>query len=143
MKQRLEQIPVVVTGPADTPTGMIPALLRELDEALQALISRGTVHMLELSTLPLGPADRGLLDRLLGEGEIRMDLETLGHSRIRETSFPGIWWVRHEDADGNIQSERIEVAHVPGIVPADVGDVASGQARLAETIQQLTRGSET
>jgi hydrogenase-1 operon protein HyaF len=142
MKQTLEQIPVVLVGPDDVPTGMVPALLRELDEALQALMARGTGHMVDLSTLPLSKADRRLLDRMLGEGEMRMDLETLGHSRIRESAFPGIWWVRHEDPDGNVLADRIEVAHIPEIVPASACDVASGQARLAETIQQLTSGSE-
>ncbi len=79
---------------------------------------------------------------MLGEGEMRMELETLGHSRIRESAFPGIWWVRHEDHDGKVLSERIEVAHVPDIVPASGCDVASGQVRLAETIEQLTSGDD-
>jgi len=142
MKKKLEQIPVVLVGPNDTPTGMVPALLRELDEALQALLAKGTAHMVDLATLPLSSADRSMLDEALGEGEIRMDLETLGRSRIRETSFPGIWWVRHEDPDGKVLADRIEVTHVPEIVPAHPSDVASGQARLTHTIQQISRGSE-
>jgi hypothetical protein len=38
MKKTLEQIPVVPIDPNVAPTGMVPALLRELGEALQALI---------------------------------------------------------------------------------------------------------
>lgn len=142
MKKRLEQIPVVLVDPNDTATGMVPALLRELDEALQSLMTAGSRHVVDLTSLPLSHADRRMLDSVLGEGEIRMDLETLGHSRIRESSFPGVWWVRHEDHDGKLLADQIEVAHVPEIVPAHASDVAMGQARLAEKIEQLKRGSE-
>ena len=83
-----------------------------------------------------------MLDSMLGEGEMRMDLETLGRSRIRESSFPGIWWVRHEDPDGKLLADHIEVAHIPDIVPAHASDVAMGRARLAERIKQISRGSE-
>ena len=142
MKKTLEQIPVVLADANPTRTGMVPALLRELDRALQALATDGTRHVVDLSSLPLSAADRNMLDSVLGEGEIRMDLETLGRSRISESSFPGIWWVRHEDPDGKLLVDRIEVAHIPDIVPAHASDVAMGQSRLAEKIKQISRGSE-
>lgn len=142
MNKKLEQIPVVVTGPRDAPSGMAPALLRELEVALDSLMREGTCHVVDLSTLPMGEADRGLLESVLGEGELHMDLDALGHTRIRESSIPGIWWVRHESPDGKVLADHIEVAHVPDIVPAHDFDVLAGMARLSKRIQQLTPGSE-
>lgn len=142
MEKTLEQIPVVQIDPNVAPTGMVPALLRELDEALQALMMEGTRHVVDLSTLPLSTADRSMLNSELGEGEMRIDLEALGRSQIRESTFPGVWWVRHEGPDGMLLADHIEVTYIPEIVPAHASDVVTGQARLAERIEQMSRGSE-
>lgn len=142
MNKSLEQIPVVVVGPGETPTGMVPALLRELDQALDALVHKDTRHVVDLSTLPMSKADRDLLENVLGEGELSIDLDVLGHSRIRESSYPGIWWVRHENPDGKVLTDHIEVARIPEIVPAHPADLATGKARLSERIKQISPGSE-
>lgn len=142
MDKTLEQIPVVLVGPEDVPSGMVPAVLRELEQALEALMQEGTRHVVDLSTLPMSNADRSLLESTLGEGELRMELDVLGRTRIRESSFPGIWWVRHEDPGGKVLAEHIEVAHIPEIVPAHASDLETGKARLSERIKQISPGSE-
>ena len=60
----------VVCEPRDAATGMVAAILRELDSALQAYLGSGKTHVIDLATLPLGPADRTALQQALGEGEI-------------------------------------------------------------------------
>ncbi len=142
MKKTLEHIPVVLIDPNATQTGMLLALLRELDEALRALIMEETCHVVDLSTLPLSTTDRTMLNSVLGEGEMCIDLEALGRSQIRESSFPGVWWVRHEGPDGKLLADHIEVTYIPEIVPAHASDVLKGQVRLAERIEQMSHGSE-
>ena len=137
----LEQIPVA--NAHDVETGMVLALLRELDVALQALMTAGTRHVIDLSALPLSPADQGALKTALGTGELHMDLEALGHSYIWETSVPGIWWVRHEGPDGRVLTEHIEVASVPEIVAAHASDLLVGKARLMATIERISSGRDT
>lgn len=137
----LEQIRIVVE-PRAAETGMVAAILRELDAALQALMAHGVQHVIDLSAMPLSLADRRALEKTLGEGELRMDLQALGHSQIRESSLPGIWWVRHEGLDGRLLAEHIEVAAVPAIVAAHASDLAAGRARLAALIEQVSCGGD-
>ena len=136
-----ESIPIVVK-PRAAATGMVVAILRELEAALQALIEHGTRHVIDLSAMPLPMCDRQALEAALGEGELRMDLQALGHSRIRESSLPGIWWLRHEGPDGRLLAEHIEVATVPSIVAAHAEDLAPARTRLATLVEQASRGSD-
>jgi len=137
----LESIPIVVE-PCAAATGMVTAILRELEAALHALLDHGTRHVIDLSAMPLSARDRQALERTLGEGELRMDLQALGHSRIRESSLPGIWWLRHEGPDGRLLAEHIEVATVPAIVAAHADDLATTRIRLAALIEQVSRGGD-
>ncbi|MGE5087718.1 MAG: hydrogenase expression/formation protein [Candidatus Levyibacteriota bacterium] len=138
----LEAIPVLVE-PLDAKTGVVPALLGELDDALQSLLDRGTRHVIDLSTMPMSAADRLALEQALGTGELTMELSALGRSQIRETSFPGVWWVRHDDPQGRTLAEHIEVAPVPEIVRAHGSDIERGRARLGTLIGRETSGRGT
>ena len=138
----LEAIPVVVEA-QDAETGVVPALLRELDDALQALLDRGIRHMIDLSTMPMSAADRRALEQALGTGELTMELAALGRSQIRETSLPGVWWVRHEDPQGRTLAEHVEVAIVPEIAQAHASDIERGRTRLGVLIGRQTSGRGT
>jgi len=138
----LEAIPVVVET-LDAETGVVPALLRELDDALQGLLDRGTHHLIDLSTMPMSAADRRALEQALGTGELTMELAALGRSQIRETSFPGVWWVRHQDPQGRTLAEHVEVAIVPEIAQAHASDIERGRRRLGTLIGRQTSGRGT
>jgi len=127
----LDTIPI---HPAPSPAANAPALLQEIASALDVLLLSGRRHCIDLGSLPLSPADRDLLRETLGTGEVRMELEALGNSRIEETGVPGVWWVRHSSEDGILLTESLEVCHVPEIVPADTTDIAIGLRRLRQHI---------
>jgi hydrogenase-1 operon protein HyaF len=57
-------------------------------------------------------------------------LTAAGRSEIRETSFPGVWWTKHEDEAGRIIALLIEVTAVPDILPASIADMKRGLDRL-------------
>ncbi|ACK79319.1 hydrogenase expression/formation protein [Acidithiobacillus ferrooxidans] len=125
---------IIPIHPAPSPAANAPALLQEIAAALDVLLLSGRRHCIDLGSLPLSPADRDLLRETLGTGEIRMELEALGNSRIEETGVPGVWWVRHSSEDGILLTESLEVCHVPEIVPADTTDIAIGLRRLRQRI---------
>lgn len=129
----LDRIAVVVET-RDEPSDMVPALLRELLDALNTYLKDGTPYMVDLATLPLGAADRDALEQALGQGEIDARIDALGCSRVRETAFAGLWWVRHEDTNGSLLCEQIEVTALPEILRTDRSDIEAASTRLAARI---------
>jgi hydrogenase-1 operon protein HyaF len=136
----LDAIPIhVVTAPSGEPgltTGNAPPLLRELAEQVKRLLESGESSAIDLSALPLTPADLDWLREKLGAGEIAVTLQASGVSTLNETACPGIWWVTHHNEQGTVTSQFIEVAFVPELVKAHPQDVAIG----LETLELLISG---
>jgi hydrogenase-1 operon protein HyaF len=129
----LDAIPIhVIHPPTGEPglTGNAPPLLRELAEQLRRLLDSGEPSAIDLSALPLTPADLDWLREKLGEGEIAVTLQANGESTLNETACPGIWWVTHHNEQGVVTSQFIEVAFVPELVKAHPQDVAIGLEQL-------------
>jgi hydrogenase-1 operon protein HyaF len=136
----LDAIPIhVVNAPPTDPglTGNAPPLLRELLEMLQRLLDAGETSAIDLSALPLTPADLDWLRAKLGEGEIVVALQASGESTLAETACPGVWWVTHRNEQGAVTTQFIEVAFVPELVKAHPQDVAIGREQLELMISDL------
>ena len=129
----LDAIPIhVITAPPGEPglTGNAPPLLRELAEQVKRLLDTGEPSAIDLSALPLTPADLDWLHDKLGSGEIAVTLQANGESTLNETACPGIWWVTHRNEQGAVTSQFVEVAFVPELVKAHPQDVAIGLETL-------------
>jgi len=111
-------------------TGNAPPLLRELAEQVKRLLATGESSAIDLSALPLTPADLDWLRDKLGSGEIAITLQANGESTLNETACPGVWWVTHHNEQGVVASQFIEVAFVPELVKAHPQDVAIGLEKL-------------
>jgi hydrogenase-1 operon protein HyaF len=122
----LDQIGVTVVES----NGNARALLREIHRMLEALIGKGEVNSIDLSSLPLSPTDRQLLEETLGEGEVSAEVNSLGPTRVRESGIPGVWWVSHCNADGEVMSEFIEVTDCPEILLTPQEDMQDGLEAL-------------
>ena len=136
----LDAIPIhVVNAPSGEPglTGNAPPLLRELLEMVRRLLDSGEPSAIDLSALPLTPADLDWLREKLGAGEISVTLQANGESTLNETGCPGIWWVTHHNEQGAVTSQFIEVTFVPELVKAHPQDVAIGQEHLELMISEL------
>ena len=136
----LDAIPIHVmnTPPAEPGlTGNAPPLLREVVELVSRLLESGEPSAIDLSALPLTPADLEWLQEKLGEGEISVTLQANGASTLNETACPGVWWVTHHNEHGAVTSQFIEVAFVPELVKAHPRDVAIGQESLELLISDL------
>lgn len=136
----LDAIPIHVihTLPAEPGlTGNAPPLLREISELLRRLLETGETAAIDLSALPLTPADLDWLSDKLGEGEIAVTLQASGESTLNETVCPGVWWVTHHNEQGALASQFIEVAFVPELVKAHPQDVEIGREYLELLISDL------
>ena len=129
----LDTIPIhVINAPSAEPglTGNAPPLLRELVELVRRLLETGEPSAIDLSALPLSPADLDWLREKLGNGEISVTLQANGESTLNETACPGVWWVTHHNEQGAVTSQFIEVTFVPELVKAHPQDVAIGREYL-------------
>lgn len=133
----LEHIPVVAESADAGLTGNAAAVLREIAALLARLTASGEGGAVDLTALPLTPADRDWLAAQLGQGEVEITLRTGGESTLRESAYPGVWWVRHHNEAGTLVSELIEVCHIPEIVPAHPADIQSGLERLNIRLDDL------
>lgn len=136
----IDAIPVhVIQAPPGEPglTGNAPPLLRELVELVRRLLDTGETSAIDLSALPLTPADLDWLREKLGEGEIAVTLQANGESTLAETACPGVWWVTHRNEQGAVTSQFIEVAFVPELVKAHPQDVEIGREQLELMIADL------
>jgi hydrogenase-1 operon protein HyaF len=130
----LDAIPIhVISSSPPEPAGLsgnAPPLLRELAEQVRRLLDSGETSAIDLSALPLTPADLDWLREKLGQGEIAVTLQANGESTLDETGCPGVWWVTHRNEQGAVTSQFIEVAFVPELVKAHPQDVAIGEEYL-------------
>ena len=136
----LDAIPIhVINAPSIEAglTGNAPPLLRELAEQVKHLLATGEHSAIDLSALPLTPADLDWLREKLGTGEISVTLQANGESTLNETACPGIWWVTHHNEQGAVTSQFIEVAWVPELVKAHPQDVQIGYEYLELMLSDL------
>lgn len=131
----LSDIPVSVPEAA---TGMAAAVLSELADFLQALAAHDKTHSIDLHSLPMNTADRSELQAALGQGEVEIQLNSLGQSQLYETAYAGIWWVRHFDTEGRLISELIDICSVPTILIAHQDDITLA----AQTLKQIATGRQ-
>jgi hydrogenase-1 operon protein HyaF len=132
----IDSIAVKVVADVDLPSGNGKALLRELAGLLDAWVNDGTVASIDLRSLPLTRGDYAELRAALGEGAVTARVEAIGASEVRETQYPGVWWVTHYNEAGQVVADLLEVCAVPAILPAPVEDAAEGLDRLKEALER-------
>ena len=115
-------------------TGLADAVLREIAGLLDRVIETGEDGAIDLRSLPMTDADREELKSRLGAGEVRATLDVAGPSTVEETAISGVWWIRHEGADGRIANEQIAITRIPPILITHPDDLILGAARLQDLI---------
>ncbi len=124
-------------------TGMAEAVMREIATRLGCLADTGESAVIDLRSLPLTDADRVQLETVLGSGEVEAELRVLGQSSIRETGFPGVWWIRHRGGDQRVAAEEIAVTRIPEILITHVDDIRTAAGRLRQHLAAAGPGQDT
>ena len=115
-------------------TGMAYSILAEIGQLLTALSERGEAGAIDLRSLPMTDADRGQLEEILGRGEVRAELDLAGASEVWETSYNGVWWIRHKGAGDKIATEEIAVTSMPEILMTHPADIAAASRRIRQDL---------
>ncbi|MES9969934.1 MAG: hydrogenase expression/formation protein [Candidatus Thiodiazotropha sp.] len=109
-------------------------VMHQVLHALQRLKERGEVTTIDLKSIPFGPGDEAALLSILGCGEVSIELQSLGKSRICETYYPGVWLVDHYNASGERIALSIEINRVPEIVRSQPEDISDAISRLQQQL---------
>ncbi|EXJ15719.1 hydrogenase expression/formation protein [Imhoffiella purpurea] len=138
----LDQIPVTIESSASCSArsrdfGNAPAVLNQIRDALERLVSSGEETCIDLNAMPFGPGDLERLTELLGTGEAEASVEALGPTRIRETGIPGVWLVDYLNAEGQRLTLHVEIATVPQILRPQPQDLACAIERLDARLTRL------
>jgi hydrogenase-1 operon protein HyaF len=126
----LHAIPVRVEGA----TGNVEPLLHEIRHALQRLAKGKQGTVIDLRSLPLAPGEEERIEAVLGEGEVRAELNALGPTVVQETSYPGVWLVTHRNTEHKVVARFIEVTRMPELLMSQTADIESGIGRLADKL---------
>jgi hydrogenase-1 operon protein HyaF len=111
-------------------TPRVRALLGEIAQLVDALARNGGDARVDLRTPPLEGPDRAALEAALGRGAVSARVDAARATDVRETHFPGVWWVTHHDERDEIVAEFIEICVVPEILATPPEDIARGLAEL-------------
>lgn len=115
--------------------GNVRPILNEVAHALDRLLETDEPTVIDLASLPFAPGELDELERLFGKGELTAELDALGASRIRETAYPGVWWLEHRNTEGAVVGRYLEVTRAPEILMSQETDIRAGRARLGETLE--------
>ncbi len=112
-----------------------PPLLPEINE--HALRSRTAAepHVINLSLLPHTEEDLGLLNDLLGRGEITILSRGYGNCRIMATATRDTWWVQFYNSQDAMILNTIEICPIPAVACAAPEDIADSAERLKEILE--------
>lgn len=137
MNKAPESLPVfdVAVSSTEEFTGNVMPLLHEIRHALQALLTQGRTTTLDLRAMPLAPGEEVRIETLLGEGEVRVELNAIGRSDILETRFAGVWVITHRNTEDVVLGKHIEISFIPDILKAQQRDIETGLEQLTSEIQ--------
>jgi hydrogenase-1 operon protein HyaF len=127
--------PQETTAPAFPFHGNVRPLLNEVMHALDRLLETDVPTTIDLASLPFGPGELEHLEATLGAGELSAKLDALGTSRIRETAFPGVWWLEHRNAHDEVVGRYLEITRTPEILSSQDADIVAGRARLGDQFE--------
>lgn len=114
--------------------GNVGPILNEVTHALDKLLETGEPTVIDLGGLPFGPGELEELEAALGEGELTASLDALGSSSIRETAYPGVWWLEHRNVHDEVVGRYLEITRSPEILSSQDADIAAGRARLEDKL---------
>ena len=84
-------------------------ILNEVIHAIDRLLDDDEPTVIDLARLPFGTGEARELEATLGTGELVAELDALGSSRIRETAYPGVWWLEHRNTSGEVVGRYLEI----------------------------------
>ena len=126
---------------ARLPEGVMnaPTLLQELHDQRQQWRAGQSAHLVNLSLLPLSPADMACLEEQLGTGRVVILSRGYGNCRISSTRVPNTWRVVYYNSQDAMILNSIEVVDMPEVACAAPEDLVDSEQRLREVMAWVNR----
>ncbi len=126
---------------ARMPEGVMnaPTLLQELHDQRQQWRVGQSAHLVNLSLLPLSPADMACLEEQLGTGRVVILSRGYGNCRISSTRVPNTWRVVYYNSQDAMILNSIEVVDMPEVACAAPEDLVDSEQRLREVMAWVNR----
>ncbi len=126
---------------ARLPEGVMnaPTLLQELHDQRQQWRPGQSAHPVNLSLLPLSPADMACLEEQLGTGRVVILSRGYGNCRISSTRVLHTWRVVYYNSQDAMILNSIEVVDMPEVACAAPEDLVDSQQRLREVMAWVNR----
>ncbi len=135
---RLSDIPVKIERNApEAGHAIARAVLRDVRAALAAWLATGAPGAVDLKNVPrMRSEEYQYLRDVLATGEVSIAIEAQASVDIRETQYPGVWWVTHRNDQGETVTEIIEITDVPVILKPHAVEVRGGLQRLERVLAE-------
>lgn len=97
-------------------------------------------EVVNLTLLPMSPADIAWMDHVLGTGRVLVLSRGYGNCRITSTRVPHTWRVIYYNSQDHVILNTVEVGALPAVACAAAEDLADSHERLAEVMQWVAQG---
>jgi hydrogenase-1 operon protein HyaF len=115
----------------------VPALIHELQEAMDRSGPVTPAHVINLTLLPLSPEDASHIDRVLDGGSVVVLSRGFGNCRISSTAARNVWRVQYFNNMQTLILNTIEVIEIPEAALAAREDLIETRERLADLAQWM------
>lgn len=113
------------------------AVLNEIRELVAQFIDSGKPGAIDLRQRPRMRAETyQYLKDVLSSGEVTAVVDAAVKIEIKETQFPGVWWLTHYNEQGAIVTEIIEITEIPAILKPHIAEMRTGLRRLEQTLAE-------
>ena len=116
----------------------VPALIHELQEAMDRSGPDTPAHVINLTLLPLSPEDTIHIDRVLDGGSVVILSRGFGNCRISSTAARNVWRVQYFNNMQTLILNTIEVTPMPEVAVAAREDLVETRERLADLVQWMS-----
>lgn len=131
-----------LTEPDDQERTDIPivrSVLTMVMEGLTQFVESGRTAVLDLRAVSrMDAATYRHLKDALGTGEVSARVEAELSVEVKETRYPGVWWLTHRNERGGIVTELIEITELPGILKSHTADIRAGRRRLEQVLAEAS-----
>ncbi|MCK9201508.1 MAG: hydrogenase expression/formation protein [Gallionella sp.] len=114
-----------------------PAVLVEIAHKAATRKAGDAAHVVNLTLLPMSPADMDCLVQTLGIGTVTILSRGYGNCRIGSTRLSNVWWVQYFNSMDTLILNTLEVADVPEVALASGEDHEDSIERLGEWLQVM------
>jgi hydrogenase-1 operon protein HyaF len=115
----------------------VPALIHELQQAMNACDADTPSHVINLTLLPLSPDDVAHLDAVLDGGSVVILSRGFGNCRISSTAARNVWRVQYFNNMQTLILNTVEVVAMPEVAIAAREDIVETRGRLADLVQWM------